>query len=444
MKDETKRLLLSGRYLLTMEEDRPLIEEGALLIADDSIAAIGTTADLLARFPQAQRLHTPQGLIMPGLVNVHSHAAMALFRGLADDLPLMQWLNDYIFPVEASLTAEMVHSGTLLSLCEMIRSGTTSFCDMYLFAEAVAQAVEEAGMRAWLGEAVYDFPSPNYGELANGLALSEALIERYRHHPLISVILVAHSVYTCSPELLTRVASMAREKDVSLAIHLAENMEEDGICRQRYGTSPALHLERLGILAPNLIAAHCVVLDEEEIALLAKRGVKVAHCPQSNMKLGSGIAPADTLLAAGVCVGLGTDGSASNNTVDMFAEMSCMAKIHKARRRDPLPVSAKEALHCATLGGAELLGAKRTIGSLAVGKKADCIVIDLDQPHLTPLYNPISHLVYAVRGGDVLHSIVNGRILMQNRKLCTVDEAAILARVREIATDIARRTGSSA
>ncbi len=444
MKDETKQLLLSGRYLLTMEKERPLIEEGALLIADDSIAAIGTTAELLARFPHTQRLHTPQGLIMPGLVNVHTHAAMALFRGLADDLPLMQWLNDYIFPVEAGLTAEMVYSGTLLSLCEMIRSGTTSFCDMYLFAEAVAQAAEEAGMRAWLGEAVYDFPSPNYGEPANGLALSEALIERYRHHPLIHMTLVAHSVYTCSPELLTRIAAMAREQDVSLAIHLAENTEEDGICRQRYGTSPVRHLERLGILASNLIAAHCVMLDEAEIDLLARRRVRVAHCPQSNMKLGSGIAPADALLAAGVCVGLGTDGSASNNTVDMFAEMNCMAKIHKARRRDPLPVSAKEALHCATLGGAEVLGAEQHIGSLAVGKKADCIVVDLDQPHLTPLYNPVSHMVYAARGGDVLHSIVNGRILMQNRKLCTVDEAAILARVREIATGIARRTGPSA
>ncbi len=431
--------LLSGRYLLTMEEEQPLIAEGALLVEGDSIAAIGTTAELLARFPQAQRLHTPQGLIMPGLVNVHSHAAMALFRGLADDLPLMQWLNDYIFPVEASLTAEMVHSGTLLSLCEMIRSGTTSFCDMYLFAEAVAQAVEEAGMRAWLGEAVYDFPSPNYGELANGLALSEALIERYRHHPLISVTLVAHSVYTCSPELLTRVASMAREKDVSLAIHLAENEEEDRTCRERYGLSPVRHLEQLGILSPNLVAAHCVVLDEEEIALLAKRGVKVAHCPQSNMKLGSGIAPADALLAAGVCVGLGTDGSASNNTVDMFAEMSCMAKIHKARRRDPLPVSAKEALHCATLGGAAVLGAEQHIGSLAAGKKADCIVIDLDQPHLTPLYNPVSHLVYAVKGSDVLHSMVNGRLLMQDRKLLSLDEAAIMQEANSLAAAIAQR-----
>lgn len=441
MNAETKQLLLSGRHLLTMEERCPHIAEGALLIEGDRIAALGTTAELLARYPQAERLHTPQGLIMPGLVNVHTHAAMSLFRGLADDLPLMRWLNDYIFPVEATLTAEMVRTGTLLSLCEMIRSGTTSFCDMYLFAAAVAEAVEESGMRAWLGEAIYDFPSPCYGELENGLAMSKQLIDRYRHHPRIAMTLVAHAVYTCSPELLTRVAAMAGQEGVPLAIHLAENQEEDTNCRQGYGRSPVHHLEHLGLLGPNLIAAHCVVLDVAEIELLARRGVKVAHCPQSNMKLGSGIAPADALLAAGVCVGLGTDGSASNNTVDMFAEMNCMAKIHKARRRDPLPVSAQQALHCATLGGAEVLGAASSIGSLAVGKKADCIVLDLDQPHLTPLYHPVSHLVYAARGADVLHSIVNGRILMHNRTLRTLDEAAILAQARDIAGEIVRQRG---
>ncbi len=321
----------------------------------------------------------------------------------------------------------------------MIRSGTTSFCDMYLFAGAVAEAVEEAGMRAWLGEAIYDFPSPSYGELENGLALSQELILRYRKHPLISMTAVAHAVYTCSPSLLKRVADMARKENLRLAIHLAENEEEDRSCRERYGLSPVQHLEQLGILGPNLVAAHCVMLDEEEIALLARRGVKVAHCPQSNMKLGSGIAPADTLLAAGVCVGLGTDGSASNNTVDMFAEMNSMAKIHKARRRDPLPVIAQQALHCATLGGATVLGAEQAIGSLAVGKKADCIVIDLNQPHLTPLYNPVSHLVYAVKGSDVVHSMVNGRLLMQNRKLLSLDERAILKQANALATTFAKQ-----
>lgn len=431
--------LLSGRYLLTMEEEEPLIEEGALLIEGDSIRALGAGKELLARYPEAARLHSPHGLIMPGLVNVHTHAAMALFRGLADDLPLMQWLTEYIFPVEATLTADMVRTGTLLSLCEMIRSGTTSFCDMYLFAGAVAEAVEESGMRAWLGEAIYDFPSPSYGELENGLVLSRELIERYRKHPLISMTAVAHAVYTCAPSLLKRMAEMASRENLRLAIHLAENEEEDRTCRERYGLSPVQHLEQLGILGPNLVAAHCVVLDEEEIVLLAKRGVKVAHCPQSNMKLGSGIAPADALLAAGVCVGLGTDGSASNNTVDMFSEMNSMAKIHKARRRDPLPVSAQEALHCATLGGAGVLGAEQHIGSLAVGKKADCIVIDLNQPHLTPLYNPVSHLVYAVKGSDVLHSMVNGRLLMQDRKLLSLDEAAIMQEANALAAAIAKQ-----
>lgn len=438
----TSGLLLSGQYLLTMDEERSLIEDGALLVAGDSILALGTRKELSSRFPQAEELHSPDGLIMPGLINVHTHAAMSLFRGLADDLPLMQWLSEYIFPVEATLTAEMVHTGTLLSLCEMIRSGTTSFCDMYLFAGAVAEAVEESGMRAWLGEAIYDFPSPSYGELENGLALCQELTDRYREHPLIEMTAVAHAVYTCAPSLLVRVADMARRENLCLAIHLAENEEEDKTCRERYGLSPVQHLEQLGVLGPNLIAAHCVMLDEEEIRLLAQRGVKVAHCPQSNMKLGSGIAPIDTMLAAGVSVGLGTDGSASNNTVDMFAEMNCMVKIHKARRRDPLPISAQQALHCATLGGATVLGAEQSIGSLAVGKKADCIVVDLDQPHLTPLYHPVSHLVYAVKGSDVVHSMVNGRLLMQDRKLLTLDENAILEEANTIAAAIAKRQPS--
>lgn len=434
----TQPLLLSGQYLLTLDAAHPCIEDGALLARDGRIAAIGTRAELAARHPGVRALHTPHGLIMPGLVNTHTHAAMALFRGLADDLPLMEWLQDYIFPVEATLTADMVRVGALLSCCEMIRSGTTSFCDMYLFAEAVAQAAEQSGMRAWLGEAVYDFPSPCYGEPANGVRLTRDLIARFRQHPLIHAISVAHAVYTCSPDLLVQMAELARQEDVLLALHLAENAEEDQSCRERYGSSPVQHLERLGILGPKLLAAHCVTPDAADIRLLARRGVKVAHCPQSNMKLGSGIAPIDSFLQAGICVSLGTDGSASNNTVDMFAEMNVMAKIHKARRCDPLQVTAEESLHAATLGGARALGAEAHIGSLQKGKAADCIVVDMDQPHLTPLYNPVSQLVYAARGSDVLHSMVNGRLLMQDRKVLSLDEAGIMAEARALAGHFAR------
>ena len=432
MNEPKADLILTGRYLLTMDQDQTLIEEGGVAIGGDSILAVGKADDLLARYSGTTVIAEPHGLIMPGLVNVHTHAAMSLFRGLADDLPLMRWLQDYIFPVEASLTGEQVYQGTLLSICEMIKSGTTSFCDMYLFAGDVARAASEAGIRSWIGEVLYDFPSPNYGELENGFAYTRNLMDRYRNHPLITVTLDPHAVYTCSPELLTRLGAMAREEGALYVIHLAENEEEVRTCRERYGRTPVEHLESLGLLGSQVVADHCVMLTSAEIGLLAKRGVKVAHCPESNLKLASGIAPVVQMLEAGITVGIGTDGSASNNDVDMFGEMNTTAKIHKVDRMDPTAMSAATTLHAATMGGARVLSAEHLIGSLEPGKKADCIVLDLDQPHLTPLYHPVSHLVYAARGSDVIHSVINGRLVMRNRRLLTLDEAAILTRAAEI------------
>jgi 5-methylthioadenosine/S-adenosylhomocysteine deaminase len=309
---------------------------------------------------------------------------------------------------------------------------------MYLFAADVARAVELSGMRAWLGEVLYDFPSPNYGELENGFAYTQALLDRYRNHPLITVTIDPHAVYTCSPDLLTRLGAMAREQDALYVIHLAENEEEVRTCQEQYGRTPVEHLEALGLLGPQVVAAHCVMLSEAEIALLAARGVKVAHCPESNLKLASGIAPVVQMLAADIIVGIGTDGSASNNDVDMFGEMNCAAKIHKVDQMDPTAMNAAITLHAATLGGAAVLGAEGHIGSLEAGKKADCIVLDLNQPHLTPIYHPVSHLVYAARGSDVIHSVINGKVVMRDRQIQTLDEAAILARIRAIGAGFAR------
>ena len=442
MSERKADLILTGQYLLTMDPQQTLIERGAIAIAGDTILAVGPGEELLARYSGATVIAEPRGLIMPGLVNVHTHAAMALFRGLADDLPLMQWLQEYIFPKEATLTGEVVYQATLLSLCEMIKSGTTSFCDMYLFADDVARAVELSGMRAWLGEVLYDFPSPNYGELENGFAYTQALLERYCNHPLITVTIDPHAVYTCAPDLLIRLGVLAREQGALYVIHLAENEEEVRTCLERYGRTPVAHLEALGLLGPQVVAAHCVMLSEAEIALLAARGVKVAHCPESNLKLASGIAPVVQMLAAGIVVGIGTDGSASNNNVDMFGEMNTAAKIHKVDRMDPTAMSAATTLHTATLGGAAVLGADGYIGSLEAGKKADCIVLDLNQPHLTPIYHPVSHLVYAARGSDVIHSVINGRVVMRDRQLLTLDEAAIFTRIREIGAGFdCRRNG---
>lgn len=432
-------LILAGRLLLTMDPKQTVIEEGGVAVAGDTIAAVGTASELRARYPQAEVIAEPHGLIMPGLVNTHTHAAMSLFRGLADDLPLMQWLQEYIFPVEATLTGELVYQGALLSICEMIKSGTTSFCDMYLFAGEVARAAETAGMRAWIGEVLYDFPSPNYGELENGFAYTRALFDRYRHHPLITITVDPHAVYTCSPTLLTRLGDLAREEKALYVIHLAETDDETRTCQERYGRRPVEHLEALRLLGPNVVADHCVRLTDAEIALLAERGVKVAHCPESNMKLASGIAPVPRMLAAGLTVGIGTDGSASNNDVDMFGEMNTAAKIQKVACMDPTVMSAASTLHAGTMGGAGVLGAGDRIGSLEVGKKADCIVLDLNQPHLTPIYHPASHLVYAARGSDVVHSMIGGRLVMRHRQLLTLDEEALLARAKEIGISMRQR-----
>jgi len=426
---EDVTLVLSGRYLV-IGPDQDVLEQSSVAIAGDTIIEIGS--DLAARYPRAEHISQAHGLIMPGLINTHTHAAMACFRGLADDLPLMQWLQEYIFPVETKLTPEIVYQATLLSLCEMIKSGTTTFNDMYLFAGEVARATVESGMRAWLGEVLYDFPSPNYGELENGFAYTRELFAAYKDHDLVTITVNPHSVYTCAPELLQRLGEAAKENQALYHIHLSENADEISTCRKRYGVSPVQHLDKLGLLGERVVAAHCVMIDDQEIELLARRGVKVAHCQESNMKLASGTAPVVKMLNHGLCVGIGTDGSASNNDVDMFGEMNTVAKIHKVVRMDPTAMNAAATLHAATMGGATLLGAESRIGSLEPGKKADIIVLDMDQPHLTPVYNPVSHLVYAARGSDVIHSVINGRVVMRDRCLTTLDEAAILAEMGRI------------
>jgi 5-methylthioadenosine/S-adenosylhomocysteine deaminase len=431
-------LLLTGRYLLPSASQAGLLKNAGVAIAGDTIAAIGPTNELVRLHPGAKRLDEPHGLIMPGLINTHTHAAMSCFRGFADDLPLMTWLQEHIFPIEAKLNGEMVYQATLLSLAEMIKSGTTSFCDMYLFAKDVARATDAAGMRGWIGEVLYDFPSPSYGALENGFAYVNELFAEYRNNPLITITCDPHSVYTCSPDLLQRIGKMSDEHNSLYVIHLSENRAEIDTCRERYGCSPVHHLKRLGLLHERVLADHCVMLDDEEIGLLAEHRVKVAHCVESNMKLASGTAPVVKMLSHGVTLSIGTDGSASNNDVDMFAEMNSVAKVHKVACMDPTVMNAETTLQAATLGGARALRAEDTIGSIAAGKKADVIVLDLHQPHLTPIYNVPSHLVYAARGADVIHSFINGRQVMHKRRLLTIDEDAVIARMTEMGRDIHR------
>ncbi len=408
------------------------IEDGAVAVRGPTIVDIGSRSELEDRYTPVDRLELERGLVMPGLVNLHTHAAMSCMRGMADDLPLMTWLQEHIFPAERKLTQEIVYHSSLLSGIEMIRSGTTTFCDMYLFAGEVARAAEILGLRSAIGEVIFDFPSPNYGEVESGLACIEEMFAMYSSHPLTTVTVDPHSAYTCSPKLLVELKEIADKHNAPYVIHLSETKDEVHDIRARFNRLPVDHLDHLGVLDHRVILDHGVVLSEPEIEVLSERRASICHCPESNMKLSSGVAPVPGLLAAGVNVGLGTDGSASNNDVDLFAEMDSAAKLHKVYHSDPTVVTAEQTLDLATLGGARALGIQTEVGSLEIGKKADLIVIDLDQPHLTPLYDISSHLVYSARGGDVVHSVINGKIVMKDRYITTVEEAEVLARVREI------------
>ena len=434
-------LLITGSHVYTQDAAQTIIKDGGVAVQGDTIIEIGPAGALRKKYPDAKLIAEQHGLVMPGLVNTHTHAPMACFRGLADDLPLMQWLQEYIFPVETKLNSEMVYQSTLLSIAEMIKSGTTSFCDMYLFAKDVAQASADTGMRAWIGEVLHDFPSPNYGELESGFTYIDELFAIYADHPFINITVDPHAVYTCSPDLLKKLKDTAAKHDALYIIHLSETDKEVKYALDKFGATPVMHLGNLGLLDSKVVAAHCVVLDKREIDLLARRGVKVVHCPESNMKLASGVAPVPEMLGAGIAVGLGTDGSASNNNVDMFGEMNSGAKLHKAHRLDPTAMAAAETLAMATIGGARVLGAENEIGGLEPGKKADLIVLDLNQPHLTPLYNIPSHLVYAARGADVVHSVINGKVVMQGRELKTIDEKAILASMAIIGETVIKIKG---
>lgn len=429
-------ILITGGIIVTLDDHSQIIEEGALAIKGEKIEALGRKSDLQARYRASMVLNADGCIVMPGLINAHTHAAMTLFRGMADDLPLLTWLNEYIFPAETHLTEEVVYTGTMLACAEMIKSGTTCFCDMYLFEHKVAEAAADAGMRAVVGEVLYDFPSPNYGPPEEGLRFSEELIRKWSGHPLVRIAVEPHSTYTCSPEYLTKIMEIALEYKVPYVIHLAESRDELAQVREKYGTTPVRHLESLKLLNDLVVADHSVWLDEEELEIYKNRGVKVAHCPESNVKLASGIAPVPEMICRGITVGLGTDGCASNNNLDMFQEMDSAAKIQKVIRMDPAIVDAEAVLRMATTGSAAALGMKEEIGSLEVGKRADVIVVDASAPHMTPLYDPVSQLVYSARGADVTHTIINGEIVMKDRKIVTFDEAAVMSEARAIAERI--------
>ncbi|NLI82113.1 MAG: amidohydrolase [Deltaproteobacteria bacterium] len=426
-------LLITNGLVITLDDEGRRFQPGAVAVRGSRIAEVGPAASILSGRKASKTIDASGCVVLPGLINAHTHAAMTLFRGLADDLPLMEWLQNHIFPAEAKLREDWVYWGTLLACAEMVLSGTTTFCDMYLFEHKVAEAARAAGMRALVGEVLYDFPSPHYGPIENGLRFTESLIEEWRSDPLVRIAVEPHAIYTCSPELLRRCHDLATAQDTPLIIHLAESQWEVEEVLARYGLRPVAHLENLGLLGPHLIADHCVALDFHDMELLAEHKVQVAHNPESNMKLASGIAPVPALLEMGVNVALGTDGCASNNDLDLLGEMDSCAKLHKVAGQDPTVLSAATVLSMATRNGAKALGMEGQVGQLAPGMLADIIVVDFEQPHLTPVYEPASHLVYAARGADVRHTIIHGRLVMENRKLLTMDVGEVMERVRSYA-----------
>lgn len=412
-------LLIQGGAVLTMDVRGTVYDDGWVAVRGGRIVAVGAgTPDLPAR----EVIDARGQAVLPGLVNTHTHVPMTLFRGLADDKELDDWLHNYIFPAEAkNVTADFVTAGSRLAMAEMIRGGTTTFCDMYYFEDRVAEETDRAGLRGVLSQCVLDFPTPDAKTWDAGLAGVGRFVARWKGHPRITPAVGPHAPYTVSEAHLREAAAMAESLDVPLVMHIAEAPGETAYTLKQYGDRPVAFLEGLGFLSPRLIGAHLVQVNADEIETLRRHEVGVASCPQSNMKLCSGVAPVPAMLREGLRVGLGTDGPASNNDLDMWGEMDTAARLHKVVTDDPTVVSAREALTMATLGGARALHLEAEVGSLEPGKRADLILVDLQGAHMVPRYDLYSHMVYAAKAADVTHTIVEGRVLMRDRVVLTVD-----------------------
>lgn len=428
----------SARFVITENPQHRVIENGAVAIVGDHIVAIGTRGEIDARYQTRQRLDRPDAILAPGLIDTHTHAAMSLFRGIADDLRLQDWLEKFIFPAEAkNVSADFVRWGTRLGCLEMLLGGTTTFTDMYYFEDEVALAAKEAGMRGVLGETIIRFPVADNKTPEDALRYTERYLDRFRNDPLIVPAVAPHALYTNSDGTLKASRALADKYGVPLLIHVAETKKEvDDTLAARHMT-PAKVLDTLGVLTGRTVAAHCVWVNQADMAILKARGVGVAHCPSSNMKLASGVAPVARMLGIGIAVGLGPDGPAgSNNDFNMFEEMDLAAKLAKVTALDPQVLPASTALEMATIGGARVLGMEKQIGSLETGKRADLMMVRLDRPNAVPLYDPVSQMVYALKAEDVRDVMVNGRPVVRDAKILTLDEAAILRKAAEYGVKI--------
>jgi len=425
-------LLITGGTLVTMDAQKRVIADGAVAVRGDSIVAVGRREEIEGQFEGAKTIDAHGAIIMPGLINGHAHAAMSLFRGIADDLSLDEWLQKYIFPAEArNVTEDFVTWGTRLGVLEMLRGGITTYADMYYFEDAVAHATKDAGMRGVLGETIIDFPAPDNKTPAAAFHYTEEYVSHWKGDPLITPAVAPHSIYTCSEKTLEDSAALARRNGVPILIHIAEAPFELEQSREKRGATPVAYLERIGLLGPDVVGAHCVWVNQADIATLAHFGVGCINNPSSNMKTAAGVMPVIDMLAAGEPLGLATDGAASNNNQDLFEEMDLAAKLQKITRMDPRALPAEQVVEMATIGGARAIHLDKQIGSLETGKKADLIVVDTTAPHATPMYNVYSELVYALKASDVRTVVIAGRIVMEDRKMLTLNEQEILAKAEE-------------
>ncbi len=436
-------LIVSGGVVVTVDGARNIYTPGAVAIDCATIVGVGPSADIAARFKAADQISAADSIVIPGLINTHTHAPMVLYRGLADDLRLQEWLEKYIFPAEAkTVSREMVRAGTRLAALEMIQSGTTAYADMYYFEEEIARSTKAAGMRGVLGQTIIQFPVADAKTPQEGLARTESFLKEFATDDLIVPAVAPHSPYTLDSKTLLASRALAAKYGAPVLIHVAETETElDRSKKDHSGLSPVGYLQAIGFFGPRTLIKHGVWVDAADMNILKSHQAAVSHNPESNMKLASGIAPVPEYLASGITLGLGTDGAASNNDLDMFEAMRFAALLHKVKTGDPRAVPATAALEMATINGARAVGLDTLVGSLETGKRADLAIVSTASARMTPLYDPVSHLVYAAHGGDVRTVIVNGRVLMRDRKMLTLDETAVLAEARKLATAVRSAVG---
>src|SRR5665213_521508 len=433
----------SARWVITMDGQRRVIENGAVAVAGDHIVDVGSRAEIARRYSAKQRLDRPDAILAPGLINTHTHAAMSLFRGIADDMALQEWLTKYIFPAEAkNVDREFVRWGTRLALLEMALSGTTTYADMYYFEDTVAEVTKQAGLRGMLGETVIGFPAPDYKTPQASLAATEQFFKQYANDPLIVPAVAPHAVYTVPNDVLKAARALANRYHKPLEIHVSETKTENDEALAKRHMTPTAALESLGVLNGWTLAAHGVWLSDADMAILKRRDTGLAHNPSSNMKLASGVARVVKILSLGIPMGLGTDGVAgSNNDVNMMEEMDLAAKLQKVTTGDPRTLPAEQAVEMATITGARALHMEKLIGSLEKNKRADMITISLAGAHAVPIYNVYSQMVYALKGSDITDVMVNGRPIVRDRRMLTLDARPIMLKAAEYQERVKKSLG---